>query len=83
MAVNDQPVPAAEAYCTDQPPMLSVLLPLLNSSMKSLRMSEPALPPAPKTWLMTTAAWDGPAATSQARGKARRRARQWRPRPRR
>ena len=35
IVVTCQVVPAADAYCTDQPPMFTGALPLLKSSMKS------------------------------------------------
>jgi hypothetical protein len=40
-------VPVALAYCTDHPVTVTGVLPALNSSMKSLRYVEPALPPPP------------------------------------
>ena len=53
-AVTDQLVPAAEAYCTDQPATETVTLLALYNSMKSFLYVAPELPPPPYTWLMTT-----------------------------
>src|SRR4051812_24356964 len=47
-------VPAAEAYWTDHPAKLTGEALRLYSSMKSFLNVEPALPPPPYTWLITT-----------------------------
>src|SRR3546814_12020807 len=54
--VTCQVEPEDEAYCTDQPSTLTVSLPLLCSSMKSLFRVAPELPPPPYPWLITTCA---------------------------
>src|SRR3546814_8102127 len=54
--VTCQVEPEDEAYCTDQPSTLTVSLPLLCSSMKSIFRVAPELPPPPYTWLITTCA---------------------------
>ena len=51
--VTDHVEAVALAYCTDQPLRLTVELPALKISMKSLRNRAPEFPPPPKTWLMT------------------------------
>ena len=54
--VRDHEEPPAEAYCTVQPARLTVAVPPLNSSTKSLAYGAPLLPPPPYTWLTTTSA---------------------------
>lgn len=44
-----QLVPVAEAVCTDQPVMSAVVVPRLNSSMKSFLYGAPEFPPPPNT----------------------------------
>src|SRR5437762_1597198 len=51
--VRDQVEPPAEAYCTVQPATLTVAVPRLYSSTKSLVYGAPVLPPPPYTWLTT------------------------------
>src|SRR5260370_40292024 len=53
-AVVDQLAAEAEAYCTDQPVMSVVVVPRLNSSMKSFLYGAPEVPPPPKILLITT-----------------------------
>src|SRR5258706_9756245 len=47
-------LPAALAYCTDQPVTSTGRLPRLWSSTKSFLKEAPAFPPPPYTWLITT-----------------------------
>src|SRR5262245_66588296 len=60
-AVGDHDVPAAVAYWMDQPVRSMLELPRFSSSTKSFVKLAPALPPAAKTWL-TTSAEDAPCA---------------------
>src|SRR5215470_10379378 len=51
--VFDHDEPVDDAYCTDQPVMVTVEAPRLNNSMKSFVYCAPVLPPPPYTWLTT------------------------------
>ena len=55
-AVTWYEVPAADAYCTDQPVRSTGAEDVLRSSTKSLVNVAPALPPPPYTWLIATSA---------------------------
>jgi len=52
--VTDHVAAVALAYCTDQPLRFTAVSPALKISIKSFRKGAPALPPPPKTWLITT-----------------------------
>ena len=49
-------MPAADAYCTDQPVRSTAAAEVLRSSTKSLVKVAPELPPPPYTWLIATSA---------------------------
>src|SRR3546814_6722752 len=72
--VTCQVEPEDEAYCTDQPSTLTVSLPLLCSSMKSLFRVAPELPPPPYTWLITTCACAAQTPQDNSKASASRRA---------
>src|SRR3546814_17039485 len=71
--VTCQVEPEDEAYCTDQPSTLTVSLPLLWISMKSLFRVAPELPPPPYTWLITTCACAAQTPQDNNQASARRR----------
>src|SRR6185312_12878094 len=56
IGVTVQLLPAAEAYCTDHPLILTAVDPAFSSSTKSFFHVAPLLPPPPYTWLITTCA---------------------------
>src|SRR3546814_3396960 len=74
MRISDWSSDVCSSDLTDQPSTLTVSLPLLCSSMKSLFRVAPELPPSPYTWLITTCACAAQTPQDNSKASASRRA---------